>query len=181
MNKPEGVVCSHKEPGRSVYELLPARWRSRTPALSTVGRLDRDTTGLLLITDDGPFLHRVISPRTHAPKRYIASLDAPIRGDEAAIFASGELRLEGEDRPLAPAQLEVLEPRIARLTLIEGRYHQVRRMFSALGNRVISLHRDRIGALDLPEDLEPGAWRILDAEGRGKVLSSSTDSVPGVA
>lgn len=181
MHKPAGVVCSHKEPGRSVYELLPPRWRSRIPALSTVGRLDRDTTGLLLITDDGPFLHRIISPRSHAPKRYIATLQSPLRGDEAEIFARGDLMLEGEERPLAPAGLEVLTPQLARLTVTEGRYHQVRRMFSAVGNHVVGLHRDRIGSLDLPSDLSPGSWRILDPSGREAILAESRDGPPALA
>ena len=174
MHKPEGVVCSHREPGRSIYELLPPRWRSRTPALSSIGRLDRDTTGLLLITDDGPFLHRVISPRSHAPKRYIATLRDPLRGDEAGLFASGELMLDGETHPLAPARLEVLEPRLARLVITEGRYHQVRRMFSAAGNQVLQLHRDRIGGLDLPPDLAPGAWRRMSREECESVLAQES-------
>ena len=171
MNKPEGVVCSHREPGRSVYDLLPARWRSRMPALSSIGRLDRDTTGLLLITDDGSFLHRVISPRSHAPKRYIATLRDPLRGDEAAVFARGDLMLDGEEKPLAPARLEVLDPRRARLTITEGRYHQVRRMFAAVGNQVQQLHRDRIGALGLPAELEPGDWRRMSSDECAAVLS----------
>lgn len=161
MHKPLGVVCSHREAGRSVYELLPHRWRARMPGLSTIGRLDKETSGLLLITDDGPFLHRVISPRSHVPKRYVATLDRPLRGDEAAIFASGEMMLESETDSLAPAVLEALGPTTARLTITEGRYHQVRRMFAAVGNHVTALHRDRIGALDLPDDMEPGAWRVL--------------------
>lgn len=164
MHKPEGVVCSHREPGRSVYELLPPRWRSRMPSLSTIGRLDRDTTGLLLITDDGDYLHRIISPRSHAPKRYIATLLSPLRGDEGEVFARGDLMLDGEERPLAPAVLEALEPLVARLTITEGRYHQVRRMFSAVGNQVVQLHRDRIGGLDLPHDLAPGDWKRLTPE-----------------
>lgn len=161
MHKPLGVVCSHREAGRSVYELLPHRWRAREPGLSTIGRLDKETSGLLLITDDGPFLHRVISPRSHVPKRYLATLDRPLTGDEAAIFAAGELMLEGEKEPLAPAVLEPQSPTTAFLTITEGRYHQVRRMFAAVGNHVTALHRDRIGGLDLPADLAPGAWRIL--------------------
>lgn len=161
MHKPLGVVCSHKEAGRSVYELLPRRWQARMPALSTIGRLDKDTSGLLLITDDGALLHRVISPKNHVAKRYLATLDRPLSGDEAAIFASGTLMLEGETTPLAPAALEPLEDRTAALTVTEGRYHQVRRMFAAVGNHVTGLHRDRIGGLTLPDDLEPGAWRIL--------------------
>ena len=97
MHKPLDVVCSHREAGRSVYELLPHRWRARDPALSTIGRLDKDTSGLLLITDDGPFLHRVISPRSHVAKRYVATLDRPLNGDEADVFAAGTLMLEGEN------------------------------------------------------------------------------------
>jgi 16S rRNA pseudouridine516 synthase len=159
LHKPLGVVCSHKEPGRSVYELLPGRWRRRDPTLSTIGRLDADTSGLLLITDDGGLLHRVISPRGHIAKRYLATLDRPLRGDEGAVFATGDLVLEGETAPLAPATLEPLTPTRAYLTITEGRYHQVRRMFSAVGNHVVALHRDRIGGLDLPRDLEPGTWR----------------------
>jgi 16S rRNA pseudouridine516 synthase len=161
MHKPVGVVCSHREAGRSIYELLPARWRAREPALSTIGRLDKDTSGLLLITDDGPFLHRVISPRAKVAKRYVATLDRPLNGDEAAIFAAGALMLESEREPLAPAILEPLGATRARLTITEGRYHQVRRMFAAVGNHVTGLHRDRIGALALPDTLEAGAWRPL--------------------
>jgi 16S rRNA pseudouridine516 synthase len=161
MHKPLGVVCSHREAGRSVYELLPTRWRARVPGLSTIGRLDKDTSGLLLITDDGPFLHRVISPRSHVAKRYVATLDRPLKGDEAEVFGAGTLMLEGEADPLAPAILEAVGPREAILTITEGRYHQVRRMFAAVGNHVTALHRDRIGGLALPPDLEPGAFRVL--------------------
>jgi 16S rRNA pseudouridine516 synthase len=161
LHKPLGVVCSHRETGRSVYELLPARWRARSPALSSIGRLDVDTTGLLLLTDDGALLHRVISPRSHVTKRYLATLDRPLRGDEAALFAGGALMLEGETAPLRPAILEPLSPKRAYLTITEGRYHQVRRMFAAAGNHVVALHRDRIGGLDLPDDLAEGRHRIL--------------------
>ncbi|HQP21223.1 MAG TPA: pseudouridine synthase, partial [Phenylobacterium sp.] len=160
MHKPLGVVCSHKEPGRSVYELLPRRWQARMPGLSTVGRLDKDTSGLLLITDDGPFLHRVISPRAHVQKAYVAELDRPLKGDEAAVFAAGDLMLEGETDPLAPAVLEPLGEKTARLIITEGRYHQVRRMFAAVGNHVETLHRLAVGGLT-PGDLAPGQWRVL--------------------
>lgn len=170
MHKPLDVVCSHRESGRSVYELLPARWRARMPALSTIGRLDKDTSGLLLITDDGPFLHRVISPRSHVAKRYLATLDRPLAGNEAAMFAAGELMLEGESEPLAPAVLEPLSATQAYLTITEGRYHQVRRMFAAAGNHVVALHRDRIGGLTLPAALAPGDWRILTPEEQDKIF-----------
>ncbi len=161
MHKPLGVVCSHREPGRSVYELLPHRWRAREPALSSIGRLDKETSGLLLITDDGPFLHRVISPKSHVAKRYRATLDRPLAGTEAALFAAGTLVLESETEPLARAVLEPVGEREALLTITEGRYHQVRRMFAAVGNHVNALHRDRIGGLDLPDDMASGEWRPL--------------------
>ena len=161
LHKPAGVTCSHKETGALVYDLLPDRWRAREPALSTVGRLDKDTSGLLLLTDDGGLLHRIISPKNHIGKRYRATLDRPLKGEEAAIFASGSLTLESDDKALMPAELEALSPTEALLTIHEGRYHQVRRMFAAVGNHVNALHRDRIGALDLPADLEPGAFRLM--------------------
>ena len=163
MHKPLGVVCSHKEDGEKIYDLLPRRWRLRDPGLSTVGRLDKDTSGLILITDDGDFLHRVISPKRHVPKTYLATLDRPLNGSEGETFAAGTLMLEGEEKPLLPAQLDVIEAKTARLTITEGRYHQVRRMFAAVGNHVVALHRERIGGLTLPEALAPGEHRILSA------------------
>jgi 16S rRNA pseudouridine516 synthase len=171
MHKPLGVVCSHREPGRSVYELLPPRWQGRLPALSSIGRLDKETSGLLLITDDGPFLHRVISPKSQVAKRYVAALDRPLAGNEAEAFAAGTMMLESETEPLAPAVLESLSGTQARLTITEGRYHQVRRMFAAVGNHVTALHRDRIGGLDLPEDLAPGAWRILSPAQQASIFT----------
>jgi 16S rRNA pseudouridine516 synthase len=162
MYKPLGVTCSRKDPGRVVYDLLPPRYRVRSPALSTVGRLDRDTSGLLLFTDDGALLHRIISPKANVAKVYEATLAQDLRGDEGELFASGTLLLEGETTPLAPAALELLGPRHARLSVSEGRYHQVRRMFAAAGNHVETLQRVSIGALTLG-GLPPGEWRALDA------------------
>ncbi len=179
LHKPLGVTCSHKEAGPLVYGLLPERWRQRDPAISTIGRLDKDTSGLLLMTDDGNLLHRIISPRAHIPKRYRVSLDRPLRGDEAAIFAAGTLLLEGEDKPLLPATLETLSATSAYLTITEGRYHQVRRMFAAVGNHVAALHRDRIGGLTLPEDLEPGQYRLLGEADLERVLPSARQGSPG--
>ena len=160
LHKPVGYTCSTKDAGRIVYDLLPARFRLRSPLLSTVGRLDRDTSGLLLMTDDGQLLHRIVSPKSHLPKVYEATLAQDLRGDEVALFASGTLLLESETTPLAPATLDVLGPRHARLTLTEGRYHQVRRMFAATGNHVEALHRPRVGGLSLGE-LPAGQWRVL--------------------
>jgi 16S rRNA pseudouridine516 synthase len=160
--KPTGYTCSTKDQGRLVYDLLPERFRDRDPVLSSVGRLDRDTSGLLLMTDDGQLLHRIVSPKARLDKVYVAELAQDLRGDEAAQFASGTLLLESDDKPLLPAELEVLGPRQVRLTLHEGRYHQVRRMFAAVGNHVQALQRVRIGGLDLGQ-LQPGQWRQLQA------------------
>lgn len=162
LHKPIGYTCSTRDAGRLIYDLLPPRFRLRSPVLSSVGRLDRDTSGLLLMTDDGALLHRIISPKSNLPKVYEATLARDLRGDEGELFASGSLMLESETTPLAPAKLDVIAPRHARLTLTEGRYHQVRRMFAAVGNHVEALHRSRIGGLAL-EDLPSGQWRILDA------------------
>lgn len=170
LHKPVDFTCSTKDRGRVVYDLLPPRYRLRSPALSTVGRLDRDTSGLLLLTDDGQLLHRIIAPKSKLPKVYLATLAEDLRGDEAAVFASGTLMLEGEQTPLLPAELEVLGPRSARLTLHEGRYHQVRRMFAAVGNHVAVLHRERVGGLALDE-LPVGEWRMLGEGDRAQLFA----------
>lgn len=170
MHKPVGVTCSTKDPGRVVYDLLPSRWKARDPIVSPVGRLDKDTSGLLLFTDDGLLLHRLTHPKQHQPKVYRATLAEDLRGDEAALFAAGTLMLEGEAKPLLPAAFEALGPREARLTLHEGRYHQVRRMFAATGNAVVALHREAIGSLRLEDlALRAGEWRTLDDAERGRL------------
>ena len=161
LHKPVGYTCSTKDPGRIVYDLLPPRYRLRSPLLSSVGRLDRDTSGLLLFTDDGALLHRISSPKSKLSKVYEATLANDLRGDEVELFASGTLMLESEQTPLLPAELEVVEARQARLILHEGRYHQVRRRFAAVGNHVVALRRSRIGGLGLG-DLPSGEWRMLD-------------------
>ncbi|MFM1977436.1 MAG: hypothetical protein RL145_2282 [Pseudomonadota bacterium] len=171
VHKPLGVTCSRKEAGTLIYDLLPDRWRVRDPALSTVGRLDKETSGLILMTDDGDLLHKIISPKHHVPKRYVVTLDRPLNGHEAATFAAGGLMLDGETKPLLPAELEVTGERSAILTLHEGRYHQVRRMFAAIGNHVTALHRDQIGALTLPEDLKAGSLRVMTESDVAKVFA----------
>ncbi|WP_140987109.1 pseudouridine synthase [Asticcacaulis tiandongensis] len=162
LHKPTGYVCSTKDRGQLVYELLPPRFSERKPALSSVGRLDADTSGLLLFTDDGQYLHKIISPKNHVPKVYEVTLARPIEGHEATIFASGALLLESETTPLKPAEMTQTGEKTARLTLHEGRYHQVRRMFAAVGNHVEALHRSHVGHLGLGT-LKAGQWRLLAA------------------
>lgn len=173
LHKPVGYTCSTKDKGRLIYDLLPPRFRLRDPVLSTVGRLDRDTSGLLLLTDDGGLLHRIISPKAELPKVYEATLSQPLRGDEAAVFASGTLMLDSEIKPLMPATLEVLAPQRARLTLHEGRYHQVRRMFAAVDHHVEALHRVSVGGLGL-DDLASGQWRVLGEEERVRLFAGAS-------
>jgi 16S rRNA pseudouridine516 synthase len=160
LHKPVGVVCSHDDrDGRLVYELLPERWRRRDPVVTTIGRLDKDTSGLLLLTDVGPLVHRLTSPKHHVPKVYRATLDAEPGPEVAARFTRG-LLLEGDEDPTLPATLTLVEPRVAEVTVQEGRYHQVRRMFAACGRHVQTLHRVRFGEYELGA-LEPGQWRSL--------------------
>jgi len=165
LHKPLGYVCSTKDVPPLVYDLLPARFLQRTPVMAPVGRLDRDTSGLLLLTDDGVLNHRLTSPRSHVAKTYRALLAAPLHGDETDRFSSGTLLLAGDTTPLAPATLVVEAERTARLTVTEGRYHQVRRMFAAVGNHVIALQRIAIGALEL-SDLTEGSWREVTHDER---------------
>jgi len=161
LHKPLGVVCSTSDAGHTtVIALLD---EPRRELLYPVGRLDRDTTGLVLLTDDGAWSHGITSPRRRCDKVYRATLAEPLAADAAARFAAG-LLLKGEDKPTLPAQLDVLSPTEARVTLREGRYHQVKRMFAALGNRVIALHREAIGGVALDPALAPGQYRALRAD-----------------
>lgn len=163
LHKPVGYVCSSSasETNPLVYDLLPRRFLHRSPVIAPIGRLDRDTSGLLLLTDDGQLNHRLTSPRRHVAKTYLAELASDLRGDEVEIFASGSLLLAGEERPLLPAVLEVVAPRTAKVTITEGRYHQVRRMFAAVGNHVTALHRIAVGQWRL-DGLEEGEWTLTD-------------------
>jgi 16S rRNA pseudouridine516 synthase len=165
MNKPVGYVCSTSDVPPLVYELLPPRFLHRSPVIATVGRLDRETSGLLLLTDDGKLNHRLTSPRSHIAKTYEAQLASTLKGDEVDAFASGTLRLESDPEPVAPARLEVIDAHRVRLTIHEGRYHQVRRMFAAVGNHVEHLVRVAIGDLTLG-NLAAGQWRVVSDEER---------------
>jgi 16S rRNA pseudouridine516 synthase len=162
LNKPAGLICSHDTAeGASVYSLFPPRWLARNPAITTVGRLDKDTTGVLLVTDQGDWVHRWTSPKHKVEKVYEATLDHPPGAELIELFSSGNLLLSEEDKPCEPARLELLGGVEVRLTLTEGRYHQVKRMFASQGLQVLRLHRARFGEFTV-EGLAPGEWRLLD-------------------
>lgn len=163
LNKPLGCTCSHKEEGELVYDLLPPQWLRRNPAVNTVGRLDKETSGLLLLTDDGAFEHAQTSPKRHVPKVYAFTTVAPVPQGAVELFASGELMLQGERTPCLPAELVLTGECSGRLTLHEGRYHQVRRMLAAVGTPVKTLERVEIGPLKLSAlDIAPGEWVEID-------------------
>lgn len=164
INKPAGFTCSTEDPGETIYDLLPPRFSNRNPGLNPVGRLDKDTTGMLLMTDDGKFLHQVIHPKSGCLKVYHVWLDRPLAGTEEEVFGSGEMMLESDTKPLLPAGFGALGEKQALVTLHEGRYHQVRRMFAAVGNHVLALKRISIGGFKLPADLPEGEWRIVSPE-----------------
>lgn len=162
LNKPAGYICSHTE-DPSVFDLLPGRFRQRSPALSCVGRLDKDTTGILLLTDDGAFLHHLISPKKHQEKLYHVTVADDFSGEEEALFASGQMMLKSETSPLLPAKFVKTGDKTAEVTLTEGRYHQVKRMFGACGNKVTGLHRASFAGV--PADtVAEGTWRFLSPD-----------------
>ncbi len=167
LHKPAGTECSQKpSTWPSVYTLLPAPLRQRpnkgaVQGVQAVGRLDQDTTGLLLLTDDGQFIHRMSSPRRHVPKVYEVTLKHPVEGTQVQRLLEGVV-LDDDPKPVRAAACEAADTHHLRLTLTEGKYHQVKRMVAAVGNRVEALHRSRIGNLVLPADLAPGQWRWLD-------------------
>jgi len=169
LHKPAGTECSRKPSAYpSIYTLLPAPLRQRpqkgaVQGVQAVGRLDQDTTGLLLLTDDGQFIHRMSSPRHHVPKVYDVVTRHPVDGRQMARLLEGVV-LEDDPKPVRAAACEATRERELRLTLTEGKYHQVKRMLAAVGNRVEGLHRSRIGGLALPADMAPGAWRWLSAD-----------------
>jgi 16S rRNA pseudouridine516 synthase len=161
LHKPAGCVCSRDErEGPTVFDLLPPRWSRRNPPVTTVGRLDKDTTGVLLITDHGELVQRLTSPRHKVTKLYEVTVDRELRPDLVPLFASGTLQLEDEPKPCLAASLEITGPHTARLELVEGRYHQVKRMFASQGLTVTRLHRARFGEFTL-DGLASGEWRLL--------------------
>ncbi len=172
--KPAGTECSQKPSTYpSIYTLLPSplRMRPRKAAVQgvqAVGRLDQDTTGLLLLTDDGKFIHRMSSPRHHVPKVYEVTVKHPL--DDAQVNKLlGGVVLDDDPKPVRAAACEAVESHHLRLTLTEGKYHQVKRMLAAVGNRVEALHRSRIGGLPLPPDLLPGQWLWLSQDDLARI------------
>lgn len=160
LNKPAGYVCANSDShNATVFELLDEDDREN---LQVAGRLDIDTTGLVLITDDGQWNHRVTSPKTRKSKIYSVQLAEPVAATAADIFSAGIL-LRNESKRTRPAHLEIITPTQVRLTIHEGKYHQVKRMFAAIGNQVLALHRERIADIVLDADLAPGEYRALTA------------------
>jgi 16S rRNA pseudouridine516 synthase len=168
LNKPAGTECSQKpSTWPSIYTLLPAPLRQRpqkaaVQGVQAVGRLDQDTTGLLLLTDDGQFIHKMSSPKHHVPKVYEVITKHPITPEMVDELLSGVV-LDDDPKPVKAAACEAVAELHLKLTLTEGKYHQVKRMLAAVGNRVEGLHRSRIGGLVL-NDLAPGQWRWLTDE-----------------
>ena len=187
LHKPAGYECSQRPSAwPSIYTLLPAPLRQRpskggTPGVQAIGRLDQDTTGLLLLSDDGTFIHRMGSPKHHVPKVYEVTTADPI-GDDALRRLLAGVVLDDDPRPVRAAACERTGANAVRLTLTEGKYHQVKRMLAAVGNRVTALHRSRIGRLDLPADLAAGEWRwltpaqVADVSAKGEGSAGSPPS-----
>jgi 16S rRNA pseudouridine516 synthase len=171
LHKPAGYECSQKPSTYpSVYTLLPAPIRQRgggaAAGVQAVGRLDQDTTGLLLMSDDGKFIHRMSSPKHHVPKVYEVRAKHPVDAAQIAKLLAGVV-LDDDPQPVRAAACLQTGPNALSLTLTEGKYHQVKRMLAAVGNRVEEvggLHRASVGALGLPADLAPGQWRWLTAD-----------------
>lgn len=160
MNKPSNVICSHNDSGKLIYSLLPQRWQNRNPKISTIGRLDMDTTGAILLTDDGELNHKLTSPKKDVKKIYEVTLQNPLKGDEKEIFASGTVVLNGEDKPLKKAKLIILNDNLVHLEIVEGKYHQVKRMFAYTKNKVTKLHRLEFAGFRV-DDLKEGEFRVI--------------------
>jgi len=166
LHKPAGYECSHKPSAwPSLYTLLPPALRQRpqksaVQGVQAVGRLDQDTTGMLVLTDDGPLIHRMSSPRHHVPKVYEVTTNDPLDDTQVQRLLDGVV-LDDSPKPVKAAACVALAEHHLRLTLTEGKYHQVKRMLAAVGNKVVGLHRSQIGAMPLPADLAPGQWRWI--------------------
>ncbi len=178
LHKPAGYECSQKPRHHpSVLSLLPPPLRTR--GVQPVGRLDEDTTGLLLLTDDGTLIHRLTSPRHHVPKVYEVGTKHPVSDAQLASLLAGVV-LDDDPLPVRAAAAERTDEHALRMTLTEGKYHQVKRMIAAAGNRVEALHRSRFGALTLDGTLAPGQWRWVSAAERA-ALVAAPGAAPGAA
>lgn len=184
LHKPAGYVCSHSmEEGKTVYELLPSEWQLRNPVLSTVGRLDKMATGLILLTQNGQLNNRLTSPRKGVPKEYVVSLEMPLSDKltEVKAFASGKLELVDGSLARPAVLIPHKDPamrHVAKVVLAEGRHHQLRRMFAAVGHNVVGIHRVAFGGLRLPQlGLEEGKWRLLTPAELQVLLDSSATAV----
>jgi 16S rRNA pseudouridine516 synthase len=172
IHKPRGYTCSHDEAGKLIGDLLPPRFMARDPVLSVAGRLDKDSTGLVLMTDDGDLMHKIISPKKQVYKFYDVTLLDPLQGHETDLFASGTFHLKNDPVVLKPAVWQPTSETTGIMRLQEGRYHQIRRMFGALGNKVTELHRTQIGGLEL-RGLAEGQYRILSSEDIQRIFEAS--------
>ncbi|WP_228286222.1 pseudouridine synthase [Arcobacter vandammei] len=161
LNKPKGYICSHSDAGKLIYSLLPVRYQNRNPKISTIGRLDIDTSGIILLTDDGDLNHRLTSPKKDVKKIYEVSLEYPLNGDEKELFASGNIVLNGEEKALKPANLIEITSTLVHLEIVEGKYHQVKRMFAYTKNKVINLHRLEFAGENI-NDLKEGEFKLLN-------------------
>lgn len=161
MHKPVGVVCSHSSAdGARIYDLLPPRWAIRNPPFSTIGRLDKDTTGAILITDDTMLVHKLTAPKSRVPKTYRVKVDEVLDPAVLAQFDTGTLVMENEETPCLPAPWEIVSERVCRITIVEGRYHQVKRMFATIGYTVDKLHRESFAGLSA-DDIDLCGYRIV--------------------
>jgi len=163
LHKPNGYICSHNDSGKLIYSLLPQRWQNRNPKISTIGRLDIDTTGAILLTDDGELNHKLSSPKNNIPKIYEVVVEKPLSSDIVDIFASGKIVLKGEKKPLKIAKLQILDTNLARLEITQGKYHQVKRMFAFVNNKVLKLHRVSFGSFFV-DDLKEGEYKLISIE-----------------
>lgn len=171
LNKPSGILCVSRDPkAKTVIDLLPTEYRRR--GLFPAGRLDKDTHGLVLITDDGEFAHELLSPRHHVPKRYRARLDKPLSAEAAQAFRDGPTLEDGTK--CLPAEVTVLEEGdtpLVEVVIYEGKFHQIKRMFAAVGCLVIWLKRYAMGGLDLDENLREGQCRPLTIVEKSSILT----------
>jgi 16S rRNA pseudouridine516 synthase len=160
LNKPLDYVCTHEvSEGQRIYDLLPPIWQARNPQVISVGRLDKDTSGLILITDQSDLVQKLTSPKHHVDKVYVVTVEKPLDPAMVEQFSAG-VQLISEPEPCLPAKLDIIDLHTAKVTLNEGKYHQVRRMFAACGNHVVALHREQFGQYSLG-DLASGEWRDL--------------------